>query len=151
MDGSTLIAEKGRRVVVVCQHVIHARPTVRVVIPLNIIPDPFVQLVADNNDFNEETLDGKQTTHATMLVVYQRQPFGPKLPLKIHTDHTPRGSLEKPVQGQPKHEGRKENFELRGNSTTTQNVNELACTAVITFALAIFSKEEEIQKSSKTW
>ena len=43
-----------------------------VVIPSNITAGPFAQFVADNNDFNEETLDGKQTTHTTTLVVYQR-------------------------------------------------------------------------------
>ena len=76
-----------------------------VVIPSNIIPGPFVQFAADNNDFNEETLDGKQTTHATTLVVYQRQPFGPKPPPKIHADHTSRRrSLEQPVQGPLMHE-----------------------------------------------
>ena len=75
-----------------------------VVIPSNITAGPFVQFAADNNDFNEETLDGKQTTHATTLVVYQRQPFGPKLPPKIQADHTSRRSLEQPVQGQLMHE-----------------------------------------------
>ena len=49
-------------------------PTTGVVIPSNITDGPFVQFAADNNDFNEETLDGKQTTHATTLVVYQRRP-----------------------------------------------------------------------------
>ena len=36
-----------------------------VVILSNITAGPFVQFAADNNDFNKETLDGKQTTHAT--------------------------------------------------------------------------------------
>ena len=49
-------------------------PTTGVVIPSNITDGPFVQFAGDNNDFNEETLDGKQTTHATTLVVYQRRP-----------------------------------------------------------------------------
>ena len=48
----------------------------------NITHGPFVQFAADNDDFNEETLDGKQTTHATKLEIYQRQPFGSKLPPK---------------------------------------------------------------------
>ena len=43
-----------------------------VVIPSNITAGPFVQFAVDNNDFIEETLDGKQTNHATMLVIYQR-------------------------------------------------------------------------------
>ena len=34
------------------------------VIPSNISPGPVVQIAADNNDFTEETLDGKNTTHA---------------------------------------------------------------------------------------
>ena len=112
-----------------------------VVIPSNITAGPFVQFAADNNDFNEETLDGKQTTHATTLVVYQRQPFGPKLQPKIQADHTSRRSLEQPVQGQLMHEcsvhGKRpaltsflrraeDGFELREDSTTTQNIRELA-------------------------
>ena len=40
-----------------------------VVIPSNIIPG--------NNDFNDETLYGKQTTHSMTPVVYQHQAFGP--------------------------------------------------------------------------
>jgi hypothetical protein len=50
------------------------------VIPSNISLGPFVQLAADNNDLNEETLDGKNTTHATTMVIYQRRVFGPELP-----------------------------------------------------------------------
>ena len=45
------------------------------VIPSNISPGPFIQIAADNNDLNEETLDGKNTTHATTMVVYQRKAF----------------------------------------------------------------------------
>ena len=114
------------------------------VIPSNITPGPFLQFAADNNDFNEETLDGKQATNAKMPVMYQRQPFGPKLPPKIQADHTSRRrSVKQPVQGQLMHEcsvhgkrpaltsvvGRAEenfDFELRKDSTTTQNVRELA-------------------------
>ena len=43
------------------------------VIPSNISPGPLVQIAADNNDFTEETLDGKNTTHATTMVVNQRK------------------------------------------------------------------------------
>ena len=53
----------------------------------------FIQLAADNNDFNEETLDGKNTTHATTMVVYHRKPFGPEPPqmwlLTIHNEEDP--------------------------------------------------------------
>ena len=107
-----------------------------------VIPGPFVQFAADNNDFNEETLDGKQTTHSTTLVVYQRQPFGPKPPPKIHADHTSRRrSLEQPVQGPLMHEcsvrgkrpplmsfvGRaEESFVLDEDSTAAENLRELA-------------------------
>ena len=38
----------------------------------------FVQAAADNNDINEETLDGKHTTHSTTVVLYQKGQFGPK-------------------------------------------------------------------------
>ena len=51
--------------------------TTGVVIPSNIVPGVLVQAAADNNDINEETLDGKQTTHATTIVLFQRSQFGP--------------------------------------------------------------------------
>ena len=50
------------------------------VVPSNISSGPFIQFAADNNDLKEETLDGKNTTHATTMVVYQRKQFGPELP-----------------------------------------------------------------------
>ena len=39
----------------------------QVVVPSNISHDVFIQAVADNNDIKEETLDGKNITHATTL------------------------------------------------------------------------------------
>ena len=48
-----------------------------VLIPTNINPDVFIQMAADNNDINEETIDGKNTTHATTRAIYQRQQYGP--------------------------------------------------------------------------
>ena len=47
----------------------------------------FIQFAADNNDIHEETLDGKNTTHATTLVVYQKKPLGPMPPPEVHADH----------------------------------------------------------------
>ena len=44
-----------------------------VILPSNIFPGSFVQAAADNNDFQQETIDGKMTTHATSLVLYQRK------------------------------------------------------------------------------
>ena len=65
------------------------------VVPSNISPGPFIQIAADNNDLKEETLDGKNTTHATTMVVYQRKQFGPELPPTARADHTlRRRSLE---------------------------------------------------------
>ena len=76
-----------------------------VVVPSNISPGVFIQCAADNNDLNEETLDGKQTTHATTIVVYQREPFGPKLPRKPLADHsTKRRSLGSSVPTQTIHD-----------------------------------------------
>ena len=57
------------------------------VIPSNISPGAFIQFAADNNDLNEETLDGKSTTHITTLVVYQKKPFGSMPPPKAHADY----------------------------------------------------------------
>ena len=57
------------------------------VIQFNISPGAFIQFAADNNYLNEETLDGKSTTHAKTLVVYQKKPFRPMPPPKVHADH----------------------------------------------------------------
>ena len=62
------------------------------VIPSNITEGSFVQVAADNNDLSEETLDGKNTTHATYttMVVYQRRTFGPEKPPSTVGDHSKR-------------------------------------------------------------
>ena len=39
----------------------------------NIFHGSFVQTAADNNYFQEETIDGKMTMHATSLVLYQHK------------------------------------------------------------------------------
>ena len=46
-------------------------------IPTNIKPGAFVQIAANNNDLNEEAMDGKNTTHATTMVIYHNKTFGP--------------------------------------------------------------------------
>ena len=43
-----------------------------VVIPACIHRGLFVQVAADNNDLQEETIDGKNTTHSTAIVIYQK-------------------------------------------------------------------------------
>ena len=48
-----------------------------VIIPTNISRGKFIQTATDNNDFFEETLDGKLTTHATTTVFYQRNNIVP--------------------------------------------------------------------------
>ena len=58
------------------------------VIPSSIVSVSFIQFAADNNNLNEETLDGKSTTHATTLVVYQKNPFGPMPPPVVYADHS---------------------------------------------------------------
>ncbi|CAB4003576.1 Hypothetical predicted protein [Paramuricea clavata] len=59
-----------------------------VIIPTNINPGVFIQMAADNNDINEETLDGKKTTHATAMAIYQRKQYGPKPARVVHADHS---------------------------------------------------------------
>ena len=59
-----------------------------VVTPSNITTGIFIQAAADNNDINEETLDGKHTTHATTLVLYQKGQFGPQPKKKALVEHT---------------------------------------------------------------
>lgn len=76
-----------------------------VIVPSNLSPGVFLQFAADNNDLNEETLDGKRTTHATTIVGYQRKAFGPKLPLQSKADHSSkRRSLEAPLSSQAIHD-----------------------------------------------
>ena len=68
------------------------------VIPSNIAPGPFVQIAADNNDLNEETIDGKNTTHATTMVIYQKKPFGPDPPpIRLAEQTGRRRSLQTPT------------------------------------------------------
>ena len=65
------------------------------VMPSNITPGAFVQIAADNNDINEETLDGKNTTHATTMVIYQKKTFGPQeAPKPLAEHHKRRRSLQ---------------------------------------------------------
>jgi len=64
------------------------------VIPTNIKPGAFVQIAADNNDLNEETLDGKNTTHATTTVIYQNKMFGPDPPPTTVEQRAKRRSLQ---------------------------------------------------------
>ena len=42
------------------------------IVPSNLSPGVFVQFAADNKDLNEDTPDGKHTTHATTMVGCQR-------------------------------------------------------------------------------
>eukprot|EP00058_Branchiostoma_floridae_P012257 XP_002597745.1 hypothetical protein BRAFLDRAFT_77352 [Branchiostoma floridae] len=58
------------------------------VLPSNISPGVFVQAVADNNDLNGETLDGKNTTHANTLVLFQKGTFGPTQRRQTLADHS---------------------------------------------------------------
>ena len=60
------------------------------VIPSNISPGSFVQFAADNNDLKEENIDGKNTTHATTIVVYQTKVSGPEPPPTIAGNHSER-------------------------------------------------------------
>ena len=61
-----------------------------VVVPSNIIPGIFVQAAGDNIDINVETLDGKSTTHATTLVLYQQGQFGQLPERTTYADHSER-------------------------------------------------------------
>ena len=85
-----------------------------VIVPSNLSPCVFVQFAADNNDLNEDTLDGKHTTHATTMVAYQRKAFGPELPPQSLADHSlKRRSLETPLSIQTIHD-----FGVRGRTVT---------------------------------
>ena len=76
------------------REILASKESCGVVIPSNISPGAFVQAACDNNDVSEETLDGKNTTHATTLVLYQADQFGPRPLTIVHGDHsTKRRSL----------------------------------------------------------
>ncbi|KXJ20012.1 hypothetical protein AC249_AIPGENE15286 [Exaiptasia diaphana] len=59
-----------------------------VIIPSNITQGSFIHMAADNNDINEETLDGKNTTHGTTIVVYQRNENHEPSQRTIYADHS---------------------------------------------------------------
>ena len=85
-----------------------------VIVPSNLSPCVFVQFAADNNDLNEDTLDGKHTTHATTMVAYQRKAFRPVLAQQSLADHSlKRRSLETPLSIQTIHD-----FGVRGRTVT---------------------------------
>ena len=58
------------------------------VLPSNIVPGIFVHTAADNNDINEQTFDGRQTTHSPTLVLYQEGQFGSKPKSTVYADHS---------------------------------------------------------------
>ena len=58
------------------------------VLPSNISPGSFIQMGSDNDDFNDETIDGKNTTHVTTMVVYQIKSFGPELKPTVQLSET---------------------------------------------------------------
>lgn len=54
-----------------------------ITIPRNIIPEAFTTIVWDNNDFNEETVSGKGTTHVANGIIVQNKEAGQKLGERI--------------------------------------------------------------------
>ena len=56
------------------------------VLPTNIKPvGTFVEISADNNNMNEETIEGKNATHAATMVIYQKE----TLVVQIHPPPPP--------------------------------------------------------------
>ena len=49
-----------------------------ITIPRNIIPNVFTTIVWDNNDFNEETVTAKGTTHVANGIIVQNAESGPR-------------------------------------------------------------------------
>ena len=68
-----------------------------VVIPTNINPGTFIQMAADNNNFNEETMDGKNTTYAKTLASYQCRQYGPMPAWVVHADHSEKSDRWMPL------------------------------------------------------
>lgn len=50
----------------------------------NLIPNKFIFFAADNSDFLEDTVDGRNTLHATAMVVFQKD-FSTNLPTCVST------------------------------------------------------------------
>ena len=76
-------------------------------LPSNILPSVFVQVTRNNNGINEETLDGRRTTHDTTLVLYQRRQFGPAPKPRVYADQTHATTLVLYQRGQFGPEGKK--------------------------------------------
>ena len=60
------------------------------IIPSNISPGLFIQIAAEKNAINEETLDGENITNATTTLAYHRKQRGPQVPSTSHPDQTMR-------------------------------------------------------------
>ena len=89
-----------------------------VIVPSNLSPGVFVQFATDNNDFNEDTLDGKHTTYATTRIAYQRKGFGPELSPQSLADHSlKRRSLDTPLSTQTIHD-----FRVHGRRPTVTSI-----------------------------
>ena len=67
-----------------------------VIIPQNILPASlgFIQAAADNDDFQEDTRDGRQTTHGTTMVLLQQQAEFGTVSLSGNVSKTRRTSLK---------------------------------------------------------
>lgn len=59
-----------------------------VIIPTNINPCAFIQMAADNEDINEETINSKNMTRATTFAVYPRKQYGPMPECLVHSDYS---------------------------------------------------------------
>ena len=59
-----------------------------VIIPTNINPCAFIQMVPDNKDINEETINSKNMTRATTFAVYPRKQYGPMPECLVHSDYS---------------------------------------------------------------
>ena len=63
-----------------CLQKLAAGPTQRIVIPVSVHPNVFVNLAWDSIDRLEETLTGKDTSHRVNGIVVQAKVYGPFVP-----------------------------------------------------------------------
>lgn len=82
----------------VLTHIVNSSNDVNIPVPSNIARDPSVFLhgAIDNDDFKEDTFDGKATTHVTAMVLYQPSGTEDRQQLEIEKIPVPETGLKVP-------------------------------------------------------
>ena len=92
-----------------------------IIISSNVSPGSFIQALADNTDFQEETLDRKLTTHATTMVLYQRQTNLSNVDTDLLT-HRPKRKQTSTLNHLPSHVYSIKEFNVSGKRPNPDNL-----------------------------